>query len=43
MTEEYGRILGIPHTMDGEDICAMLITEGHAVEYWGGKKGKVWG
>jgi len=40
---KYGRILGIPHTMDGQDICAMLITEGHAVEYWGGKKVKVWG
>ena len=39
---KYGRILGIPHTIDGEDICAMLITEGHAVEYWGGKKVKVW-
>lgn len=40
---KYGRILGIPHTIDGEDICAMLITEGHAVEYWGGKKVKIWG
>ena len=39
---KYGRILGIPHTTDGEDICAMLITEGHAVEYWGGTKTKVW-
>ena len=39
---KYGRILGIPHTIEGEDICAMLISEGHAVEYWGGTKTKVW-
>jgi micrococcal nuclease len=39
---KYGRILGIPYTEESEDICAMLITEGHAVEYWGGtKKAKV--
>lgn len=35
---KYGRILGIPYTEDGKDICQMLIKEGHAVEYWGGKK-----
>ena len=35
---KYGRILGIPHTENGEDICQMLVQEGHAVEYWGGKK-----
>lgn len=35
---KYGRILGIPYTEDGKDICQMLIEEGHAVEYWGGKK-----
>lgn len=35
---KYGRILGIPYTEDGRDICQMLIEEGHAVEYWGGKK-----
>jgi micrococcal nuclease len=35
---KYGRILGIPYTEDSEDICAMLIKEGHAVEYWGGTK-----
>ena len=35
---KYGRILGIPYTADGEDICQKLISEGHAVEYWGGKK-----
>ena len=40
---KYGRILGIPYTQDGEDICQMLIDEGHAVEYHGGKKAKVWG
>lgn len=35
---KYGRILAIPYTEDGQDICQMLIDEGHAVEYWGGKK-----
>ena len=35
---KYGRILGIPYTADGEDICQKLIKEGHAVEYWGGTK-----
>ena len=39
---KYGRILAIPYTEDGQDICQMLIQEGHAVEYWGGtKKAKV--
>ena len=39
---KYGRILAIPYTEDGQDICQMLIKEGHAVEYWGGtKKAKV--
>ena len=39
---KYGRILGIPYTEDGEDICAKLIKEKHAVEYWGGTKtGKI--
>ena len=39
---KYGRILGIPYTEDGEDICQMLIKEKHAVEYWGGTKtGKI--
>ena len=38
-----GRILGIPYTEDGEDICKILIKEGHAVEYYGGKKVKTWG
>ena len=40
---KYGRILGIPYTEDGEDICQILIKEGHAVEYYGGKKVKIWG
>jgi micrococcal nuclease len=35
---KYGRILGIPFTEDNKNICQMLIEEGHAVEYWGGKK-----
>lgn len=34
---KYGRILAIPYTENNEDICQMLINEGHAVEYWGGK------
>jgi len=38
---KYGRILGIPYTIDGQDICQMLIEEGHAREYDGGKK-KPW-
>ena len=40
---KYGRILGIPYTEDGRDICDVLIKEGHAVEYHGGTKTKVWG
>ena len=39
---KFGRILGIPY-VDNVDVCATLITEGHAVEYEGGKKTKVWG
>jgi micrococcal nuclease len=39
---KYGRILGIPYTVNGKNICEVLIKEGHAVEYWGGKKRKVW-
>ena len=42
-TDKYGRVLGIPHTVDGQDICKILIDEGHACEYYGGKKTKVWG
>ena len=40
---KYGRILAIPYTEDGRDICQILIKEGHAVEYDGGTKTKVWG
>ena len=40
---KYGRILAIPYTLDDRNICEMLIEEGHAVEYFGGKKVKVWG
>ena len=40
---KYGRILGIPYTEDGQDICQLLVDEGHAVEYHGGTKTKVWG
>lgn len=39
---KYGRILAVPYTSDGTDICKTLISEGHAVEYWGGKKKHVW-
>lgn len=42
-TGKYGRILGTPYTGEGKDMCQTLIEEGHAVEYWGGKKVKVWG
>ena len=40
---KYGRILGIPYTSDGQDICKILVEEGHAVEYFGGTKTKIWG
>ena len=40
---KYGRILGIPYSENDQNICEILIKEGHAVEYWGGKKTKVWG
>ena len=40
---KYGRILAIPYTEDGQDICKILIQEGHAVEYHGGKKTTIWG
>tara|TARA_R110000751_G_scaffold2032_2_gene10908 strand:- start:1133 stop:1495 length:363 start_codon:yes stop_codon:yes gene_type:complete len=39
---KYGRILGTPYDKDGVDICKVLVDEGHAVEYFGGKKVKVW-
>ena len=42
-TDKYGRILGVPYTMDGLDMCNQLVEEGHAVQYFGGKKSYVWG
>tara|TARA_R100000544_G_C2221171_1_gene57656 strand:- start:789 stop:1154 length:366 start_codon:yes stop_codon:yes gene_type:complete len=39
---KYGRILAIPFTIDNQDICKIMIDEGHAVPYFGGKKTKVW-
>ena len=42
-TDKYGRVLGVPHTVDGKNICDLLVQEGHAVPYFGGKKTKVWG
>ena len=35
---KYGRIIGTVYTEDGRDICAILISEGLASEYWGGTK-----
>jgi|TARA_R100000149_G_scaffold65740_1_gene41272 micrococcal nuclease len=35
---KYGRILAIPYTEEGEDICEKLIQEGHARVYKGGKR-----
>ena len=40
---KYGRILAVPYTADDRSICQILVDEGHAVEYFGGKKVKVWG
>ena len=34
---KYGRILGTPYVND-VDICKQLMEEGHAREYYGGKK-----
>lgn len=39
---KYGRILGIPYTYTGLNICDLMINSGNAVEYFGGKKTKVW-
>ena len=39
---KYGRILGTPYTPNGKNICDILVEEGHAVVYKGGKKTKVW-
>jgi len=40
---KYGRILAIPYCENGDNMCEILVKEGHAVEYHGGKKTKVWG
>ena len=40
-TGKYGRILGTPYNKEGEDICNILVLEGHAVVYHGGKN-KIW-
>ena len=39
---KFGRILGIIYSENGLDICKLMIKPGHAVEYYGGKKTKVW-
>lgn len=40
---KYGRVLATPYTLDTqEDVCELLVKEGHAVYYDGGKKTKVW-
>ncbi len=39
---KFGRILGIIYSETGLDICNLMIKTGHAVEYYGGKKTKVW-
>jgi micrococcal nuclease len=40
---KYGRVLATPYTLDtNEDVCELLVKEGHAVYYDGGKKTKVW-
>jgi len=35
---KFGRILGVPLTAKNQSVCAILIKEGHAREYYGGKK-----
>tara|TARA_Y100001938_G_C7912952_1_gene340535 strand:- start:160 stop:552 length:393 start_codon:yes stop_codon:yes gene_type:complete len=40
---KYGRILGVLYDHGGESINQKLIEANLAVEYWGGKKTKVWG
>ena len=40
--DKYGRLLTNLYTLDGTNICATLINEGHAVKYTGGKKKHVW-
>lgn len=40
--DKYGRVLANLYTVNGEDIGATLIKEGHAVGYDGSKKTHVW-
>lgn len=40
---KYGRILGVLFDEHGFSINQKLVIAGLAVEYWGGKKTKVWG
>ena len=40
---KYGRILGVCYTPEGININDELINQDLAVEYWGGKKTKIWG
>jgi len=35
---KFGRILGVPMTKDNKSVCEVLKKEGHAREYFGGKK-----
>lgn len=40
---KYGRVLATPYTLDTkENVCDLLVSEGHAVYYDGGKKKKIW-
>ena len=40
--DKYGRVLASVYQLDGTDIAAVLIKEGHAVKYDGSKKTHVW-
>ena len=35
---KFGRVLGVPLTVDHKSVCEILIKEGHAREYSGGTK-----
>ena len=35
---KYGRVLGTIMTESGENLNELMIKEGHAVEYFGGKR-----
>ena len=40
---KYGRVLATPFTLDThQNFCEILVSEGHAAYYDGGKKTKVW-